>query len=258
MVQVVFLGTGGGRFATIYQSRSTAGIYIEDSIRIHIDPGPGTVLRMRQLGIDPTSLEALLVSHGHPDHYIDLPILVEAVTRGGTVKRGTLLGSRSVIEGTDKHTPAVTQYHKDLIENVITCVPGTRLKLRHLAVVATPTEHTDETGIGFRIYTSKGIISYTGDTQYFDDLPKSHRHARLLIVSCTRPRGYPIPYHLSTPDAAKLAEQVRPEMLILTHLGIKMLRAPEEEAAWIEEKTGVRTVAAKDGMRVAMDQEIVI
>ena len=41
MVRITFLGTGGGRFATIYQARATGGFYIEDGRNLHVDPGPG-------------------------------------------------------------------------------------------------------------------------------------------------------------------------------------------------------------------------
>ncbi|MDH3366035.1 MAG: MBL fold metallo-hydrolase, partial [Thermoplasmata archaeon] len=94
MVRITFLGTGGGRFATIYQARATGGFYIEDGRNIHVDPGPGALVRMRSVGLDPMNTHAILISHCHPDHYMDAEILIEAMTEGGTRKQGVLEASR--------------------------------------------------------------------------------------------------------------------------------------------------------------------
>ena len=70
-VRLVFIGTGGGRFATIYQTRSTGGFILDDGVRMHIDPGPGALTNMSKAGIDPALTESILISHCHPDHYSD-------------------------------------------------------------------------------------------------------------------------------------------------------------------------------------------
>jgi ribonuclease BN (tRNA processing enzyme) len=66
-VSLKFLGTGGGRFTTIYQARSTGGCLLDAGLRAHIDPGPGALLRARQEGEDPTTTRAVLVTRAHPD-----------------------------------------------------------------------------------------------------------------------------------------------------------------------------------------------
>ncbi|RLF48539.1 MAG: MBL fold metallo-hydrolase, partial [Thermoplasmata archaeon] len=97
MAEIRFLGTGGGRFATILQARATGGIYIEDGrTKLHIDPGPGALVQMKKYGINPMKIDALLISHCHPDHYVDAPVIIEAMSKGGKKKRGALLGSKSI------------------------------------------------------------------------------------------------------------------------------------------------------------------
>jgi len=78
---MTFLGTGGGRFATVYQVRNTGGIYIEAGVNIHLDQGPGTIINLNRLGIDPARTDGVLVSHCHPDHYADAEVLIEGMTR---------------------------------------------------------------------------------------------------------------------------------------------------------------------------------
>ena len=54
-------------------------------------------------------------------------------------------------------------------------------------------------------------------------------------------------------DAVKLIERIRPEMAIIQHYGAKMLRSnPVYEAREIQRRTGVRTLAARDGMKVSL------
>ena len=53
-IELVFLGTGGGRFATITQKRRTGGIrLISNRLNIHIDPGPGALIYSLEAGLNP-------------------------------------------------------------------------------------------------------------------------------------------------------------------------------------------------------------
>jgi hypothetical protein len=55
-------------------------------------------------------------------------------------------------------------------------------------------------------------------------------------------------------DVERLADQIRPRLLLLTHFGYKTLKEgdPGVWAQRITERTGVPTVAARDGLRVTM------
>jgi hypothetical protein len=55
----------------------------------------------------------------------------------------------------------------------------------------------------------------------------------------------------------KIVEEVDTEMVVATHFGMNMIfRGPTREVKRIEEKTGVPTLAASDGMWISMDEEI--
>jgi phosphoribosyl 1,2-cyclic phosphodiesterase len=256
-VSLKFLGTGGGRFTTIYQARSTGGCLIDAGLRIHIDPGPGALLRYKQEAEDPTMTNAVLVSHAHPDHYTDAEVCVEAMTKGGTVKRGTVVGSKSVIDGTETHDAVFSRYHRQAPEELFAVAPGDHFKLGGVSVRATPSKHTDDTTVGFRFTTSDGVIGYLADTALTPDVAAAHKGSRVLVLPATRPRRSRIDWHLCSEDVAELVRQIRPEVALLNHLGLKMVRAdPEREAAWISQASGVRTVAAFDGMRVLIGDTI--
>ena len=60
-VQLLFLGTGGGRFATIYQTRSTGGFILRDACTLHVDPSPGALSNMSRAGVDPAAMRGALM-----------------------------------------------------------------------------------------------------------------------------------------------------------------------------------------------------
>ncbi len=256
MAKITFLGTGGGRFATIYQARATGGIYLEDQRNVHIDPGPGALVRMRSVGIDPLKTDAILVSHCHPDHYLDTEILIEAMTEGGSRKQGILLASQSVIEGNGDFGPAISKYHLSKPRMVKVMLPFTKVSMKPLEIGATPSAHSDTSSVGFRILTQQGMLSYVSDTQLVEQVIKAHKNCRVLIASVTRPLGQRIPHHLSTEDAGYLIEKIKPEMAVITHFGMRVIQEnPETQARWIEDRSGVRTIAARDFMTIELKKD---
>jgi len=284
MTKLIFLGTAGGRYATIFQRRATGGILIESGLEngkensyrwgedllltsrkkdgttvIHIDPGPGSIVAMNKLGLDPTATDAILVSHCHPDHYTDAEILIEAMTKGSKSKEGVILASKSVLEGDADFGPAISKYHKSLVSKVITALPNNETKIGVFNITPKPVSHSDPTSVGFMISTPHGTIAYISDTSFSDEIAKNYQGSRVLILPVTRPRNARIKFHLSTEDAVKFVEQTKPELAILTHFGIRILEeGVDKEAAFVESETHTRSIAASDNMTIILTKEIKI
>ncbi len=90
-----------------------------------------------------------------------------------------------------------------------------------------------------------------------EDIVRAHKGCRVLILNLTRPLRSRIPKHLSTEDAAQLADRIGPELTILTHFGMKLIHeGVKKQARYIEERSGVRTVGAFDLMCVEMEETI--
>jgi len=258
-VEIIFLGTGGGRFATITQKRRTAGIrIISDSLNLHLDPGPGALVHSINEGLDPQKLNAVFVSHCHPDHYTDAEVLIEAMTRGMTRKRGVLVASKSVLSGTDICEASISKYHQQMPQQKIEAMPNMKFQVGDVNVLATEARHTDPDAVGFRFETADfGDFAYTSDTEYFEGIGKYYGGLRLLVLCVMRPAGKPWKGHMTTNDAIKIIEETRPERAVLTHLGMQMIfKGPASEAKLIKEKTGVPTVASVDGMRINFGETI--
>lgn len=254
MGEIVLLGCGGGRHQTIDQTFRTGGFRIHDQMNFHVDPGPGTLLLTNQLQLDPLDIDGVFISHSHPDHYADAEVLVEAIERNKSGK-GRLLGSRSVIEGFEELGPVVSKYHQNKVGEVVSMGQGESFEFEGLKFESTPTRHSDPTGIGLKIHTSSGIIGYTGDTQYFEELPEVFKKSRVLIANVTRPDSKRIKGHLCTEDLIKILKEVNPDVAVIVHMGMLFLRnSPKGDAARVERRTGTTTVPGFVGTRIELDE----
>ncbi|MDO5861374.1 MAG: MBL fold metallo-hydrolase [Thermoplasmata archaeon] len=258
--RVTFLGTGGGRHTTMYQTRSTGGLLIEHGGHmLQVDPGPGSLSQMQRIRYDVTETESLIISHCHPDHYSDAESVIEGMTKGGWVRRGSVYGSKTVIEGAGGLGPAISPYHLSKPERTATFEPGDVLDVDGMRVEICRAIHSDPTNVGFRMDTGHGIFSYVSDTEYTDEIADQYVGSRVLLLPVTTPLGNRINYHLCTDDAITFVERVKPELAIFVHLGVVMIRrGPDSEARIVEEKTGVRTIAARDLMTLDVGDELVI
>ncbi len=258
-VELVFLGTGGGRFATITQKRKTGGIrFLSRSLNLHLDPGPGALIYSLNAGLNPQKLKAILISHRHPDHYTDAEILVEAMTQGMLKKRGILVAPPNILQGNMETGPAISKYHQNMTEEVIPVKHGFEFTVGNVKIVSTETRHSDPEAVGFRLeIPNVGAIGYTADTEYFDGIEEAFKGVKLLIIAVMRPLGSPWRGHMTPKEAAKIVDVVKPEIAIATHFGMKMLYSgPSHEVKFIENSTGVPVVAAFDGMKIRIGEKI--
>jgi len=258
MIELIFLGTGGGRFAMITQKRRTGGIRIlSEELNIHLDPGPGALVYSLEKGLDPQKVGAILVSHSHPDHTNDAEVLIEAMSHGTTKKRGLLAAAHSVLFGNELCEQSVSNYHQKMAERVIDAEAGTEFDAESLKVQATAAKHSDPDTVGFRFKTGDyGDFAYTSDSEHFDGIERFYEGVRLLILCVLRPSGKPWKGHMTTDDAVKIVEATRPEKAIITHFGMEMIFRARAEAEIIEKRTGTPTKPAVDGMRVIMGEKI--
>jgi len=258
-LELFLLGTGGGRFATITQKRRTGGIRIlYEKLNAHLDPGPGALVYSLEAGLDPQKVNGILISHCHPDHYNDAEVFIEAMTRGMTRKKGVLAVAHSVLNGNEQCEPSISKYHQSMPEQVIDARPGMTFNITEMRVLVAGARHTDPDAVGFRFETpTLGDIAYTSDSEYFEGIGKPYQGVRLLLLCVMRPSGSPWKGHMTSNDAIQILGEAKPEMAVLTHFGMQMIfKGPANEAKFIQEKTGIPTIAGSDGMRITVGEKI--
>ncbi|MCQ2086266.1 MAG: MBL fold metallo-hydrolase [archaeon] len=259
VTKVMFVGTGGGRHTTMFQIRSTGGFLVETGkSRIYIDPGPGALTNLHKIGYDIRKIDAVRISHCHPDHCSDAAAWIAGMTHGGFVKKGELYGSVTVMEGLGNLGPKISSYHKNLPKKCFTVKPGETYLVANLKTDIMKSDHSDPTGVGFKFYTRDGILSYVSDTNYSDEIASQYKGTRVLLLPVTVPFNNRVKGHLCTADAVLFVECVKPELCVFVHLGIAILkRDPIKEAEIVKNMTGVETIAGEDLMTLDMSKDLV-
>jgi phosphoribosyl 1,2-cyclic phosphodiesterase len=258
--KIKFLGTAGARFVVAKQLRSSAGTWISlEGKNVLLDPGPGTLVRCAKSRprLDPTELDAIILSHQHIDHANDVNIMIEAMTTGGYSKRGALYAPRSALED----DPIVLRYVRDYLDEVRLLEEGCTHELGRIKI-STPLRHihpVETYGIVFR--TPKYALSFIVDTRFFPDLIEKYKGSDLVVVNVVRHEGRGEKKldvdHLNLEGVKTLIKGISPRQAILTHFGFTMIRSkPWEVAAEAEKDTGIRTIAASDGMEFDLEKEL--
>jgi len=251
-MRITFLGTGGARFVTIMQIRATGGwVLWLDGEMIHVDPGPGALVRAKQYEVNLRKLTGIVISHVHPDHTTDAQVVLEAMTEGALKKKGVVIGNELVFKGSEEFVPVFSKYHLKTIERYEIMEPGKKASIGKVSIEAVAAKHSEPKCLGY-IFSGEGMkAGYTADGEYYQGQEKHFKGCDYLVVNCHRPKDSPLKGYMDSEGARKLIEGVKPEKAILTHFGMKMMRGvAEREARWIEEKTRVKTIAARDGMSI--------
>jgi len=250
---ITFLGTGGARFMIITQMLASGGMWLNmGGTEILVDPGPGCIVQSSRRKLKPEKLSAIILSHRHLDHAADANIMVEAMTQGGFRRHGRLFAPADALEG----EPVVFSYLRERLEAVEVLEEGKSYAVDSVSFT-TPVRHVHPVETyGMVFQTPRHSFSCITDTRYFQGLPDYYRNDLLIInvvfMEPRTPENHPdMPIdHLSVPDVERIVTEIRPRMAILTHFGMSVWRAkPWEVARGLSERTGVKVIAARDGMK---------
>ena len=238
------MGTAGARFMVARQLAASGGIYLEEgSTRLACDPGPGAVVQYAKRKVDPSRLDAILLSHRHLDHAGDVNALIEAMTEGGFRRRGKLFCPSDALDD----DPIVLRYLRGFPQEIVRLQPATEYQLGEIAFETSPRHPHGVETYGFRFGDRLGWVT---DSAYYDGIAEDHRAEVMIIHTVLYERRPELP-HLCLADAEEIIRAARPRLAFLTHFGMGMWRAhPWELAEKLSQKLGVEVRAARDGMSV--------
>jgi phosphoribosyl 1,2-cyclic phosphodiesterase len=247
---ITFLGTAGARFVMVRQFLASGGAWLTlGNTQILIDPGPGSLVQVAKRKFDATKLDAIILSHKHLDHSGDINVMIEAMTDGGTKRRGMVFAPADALD----QDPVIFSYLRSYLQSIQILTEGGSHKVNDVSF-RTPIRHRHPVETyGFIFQTPRHTFSWITDTRYFDGLA-IHYEGDLLIINVLRLNPGPLD-HLSLPEVKTIIEKLRPKTVILTHFGMTMWRAkPWELAEKLTEETGVSVIAARDGLRFDLAQ----
>lgn len=208
----------GGCGAWPAAGQACSGYLLEYAgFRLLVDPGYATLPRLlEQAGAE--QIDAVLISHGHPDHCADLNPLLRARALSEdpppAMPVHTLPGAIDTVLALDR--PGMLQNSYRLHE--FTAGSGFEIGPFQIASWALP--HFVPNA-GLRLSAGGRSMAYTGDTGPSPDLIELARDADLFLAEATYPEQVPVEdsrYLSSALQAGQYAERAGTGQLLLTHL----------------------------------------
>jgi ribonuclease BN (tRNA processing enzyme) len=237
-VSVRFVGSGdsfgsGGRFQTC--------ILVDGpQSRFAMDFGTSSLIALAQQGIEHNSIDAILLTHLHGDHCGGVPFLLMDAMLGAKRTRPLIVAGprhlrRRMAEMQEVLFPGSKVMSPKFPLEWIELEPGRTQSILDFNVTAQRARHTVETNpTALRVEVGGKVVSYTGDTEWTDDVAKVALGADLLVAECYFFEK-PIKWHLNYPAIAAHRNDFGAKRVILTHMSKEMLaqvdNVPEECAS---------------------------
>jgi len=243
---ITFLGTAGARFMVSKQLTASGGIWLNlGGTQLLLDPGPGTIVQYNKRKLNAEKLDAIILSHRHIDHSGDVNVMVEAMTNGGFNRHGKFYAPADALDS----EPVIYSYLIKYIESIVVLEAGKSYTIGDVTFT-TPVRHKHPVETYGMVFQTQGHrFSYIADTLYFEDLSK-HYNSELLIINMVFTKPFPPVQHLAIPNVVRIITDIKPKTAILTHYGIHVWQAkPWKIAEELTQQTGVKVIAARDGMK---------
>lgn len=198
--------------------QACSGYLIEhEGFRLVVDVGYATVPRL--LGyVDAGQVDAVYISHGHPDHCADLnPLLRARALRDDRPSPLPVYGPEGAVDAVlalDRYETLAGSYQ------VRTVAAGASLDIGPFRADTRLLPHWLP-NLGLRLTAGGRVLTYTGDTGPSDEVVKLAQDADLLLAEATYLEPVPPdaqPYMSSASLAARQATAAGVGRLLLTHL----------------------------------------
>ncbi len=269
-VKVQILGSGGpeidGRASASYL------VWLDKKAIALIDTGSGSMLNFEKSGAKLEDLEAILISHLHIDHVVDLPSYIKA---GYFTRRSAILPiigpsanasfpSMSEYLELSFGKDGVYRYMRDVLTPQsdsfqITAHDVSTDSIKHFSFKSfnldvISVHHGIIPALAFALHVDNKTIVFSGDTNDENKhLNKLLKNADLFIAHhavSTYAKGYATSLHMRPQTIAKIAQKAGVKKIVLTH---RMLRTIGEE----EETKRIMRKVYTNKLQFAEDRDII-
>ena len=212
-MKLTVIGSWGG-YPKVNEASS--GYLLEhQNFKLLVDCGSGVLAKLQQY-IEPNELDAVIISHYHPDHIADIGVLQHAIHIQNIItnsqKKLSIYGHPYDQEGFRKLTfqeaTIGVPYDKDQA-----------LKIGPFTITFLETIHPVPC-FAFRIEADQEVFVYTADSAYRKEFIEFAKDADLLLCECNfyedmdgKNAG-----HMNSKEAGTIAEKANVKELMLTHL----------------------------------------
>ena len=183
-----------------------------------VDCGSGTLVQLERAGKRYEDIDAVFLTHFHPDHVADLLPLVHALVAAPGLQRRkplSLVGPAGVGEFYKKFISSL-MWGKPAFPLEVTEAAG-RFDMGSFFVLSTETVHSGES-VAYRFEEDGASVVITGDCDYDQGLISLSAGTDLLVADCSFPDALKAPGHLSPRECGLIAREAGAGKLVLTHL----------------------------------------
>lgn len=229
MTKLTILGSG----TAISPSYSSSYLLQHLGHNYLIECGEGVRHRLAKINVDYFDIEAVFMTHFHPDHF-NLETLIQSImVRNYHEKKEKILeifgppetGERLKNIWDNKHN--VGHFEKTLphfLKIIIHEYEDRKMikypSLERRALYVTPyfLAHGNMPAVALRFDIDKNIFAYSGDTGVNDEIVEASRGAETFLCECNQKPGAKNPGHLNPSEVGTIAEKSRVKKLVLTHM----------------------------------------
>jgi ribonuclease BN (tRNA processing enzyme) len=192
-------------------------------LSVLVDAGPGTLANL-QRHIPVTDIDAIVVSHVHPDHWLELPVLRNALHYVHRTTGVPLHTTDEVLDAADGLT--LGGISATFVPTVIK--DGSDFRIGPLRFRTSRTDHPPET-LAVRVDDGDSSLAYTADTGPEWSVSELGPDLDVVLSEATflderredegdDGRPAPRPVHLSALQAGRLARDAGARRLLVTHV----------------------------------------
>jgi ribonuclease BN (tRNA processing enzyme) len=212
---------------------ATSGYLVQqEGFNLWMDAGTGTLANL-QHHIELSRIDAIVISHEHPDHFVDLYPCFYAWHYGELGRPG--LPVFVPTDFTQKLADVVSIDSQVVMRTAFAfteVTPGESFEVGPFRIKTEPMAHLGLPALGFRIRSDGTVLAYTGDTGPTHHVVDLARDADLLLAEATwQDRDDLLPFHLSSRQAAIHARESGVGSLVLTHIWPTLDREISKEQA---------------------------
>ncbi|WP_042455174.1 MBL fold metallo-hydrolase [Neobacillus dielmonensis] len=195
---------------------ASAGYLLEhEGFRLLIDCGSGVLAKLQNI-VQPEQLDAVIISHYHPDHIADIGVLQHARLIQG------YLGKDMDTLPVYGHQSDQQEFSKLSYKNIMKGIayePNQELRVGPFKVTFLKTDHPVPC-YAMRFEAGGKAIVYTADSSFKEEFISFSQGAEVLVCECNfyANQNGKSAGHMNSTDAGRFAREADVKQLILTHL----------------------------------------
>ena len=211
---------------------NTSFLLQDDQYNVLVDCGASTLIKLKHHKISPESIDLIVITHFHGDHYGGIPFIV--ISNKIEYQRSRpliIVGPEGIKEKTYQLQEALYPGTSDLLEEIgvefyeyndtfSEVLAG--IEVRGLKVTHAPPSNPH----GVQLKIGGKLFGFSGDTEWDDNLIELAESTDLFILECNN-LTKDSPGHIGFETVMLKKSLLKTKRLFLTHMGSEMIAQPD-------------------------------